>query len=109
MGVRSCFSLKPETWKLVTHLVAGVRPALGIRRTIVCQEEMEQDPEVREPEPAGEWAEAPAARVAVDAAGAVDLVPGPGEIVCVRAVARRRLTSWAPPVMNRNVPSAVLR
>lgn len=74
-----------------------------------CQEEMEQDPEDRDPEPAGEWAEALAARAGVDAVGAVDSAPGPGEIVSARAVGRRRLTNWAPPVMNRNVPSAVLR
>jgi len=68
---------------------------------------MEQDPEDRGPEPAGERAEAGEARVAE--AGVVDSVPAQEEVASAPVAGRRWLTNWARRVMNRHVPSAVLR
>lgn len=46
---------------------------------------MEQDPEVRDPEPVGEWVEAVAAKVAGPAAGA----PDPAGIASAPAAVRK--------------------
>ena len=73
-----------------------------------CQEEMEQDQEVREMEQAEEWVEAVSVEVKAGVVGGEEVVLRLAREVIVSAptVVREQSINWGPPVTTSNALSA---
>ena len=73
-----------------------------------CQEETEQDQEVRELEQAGEWVEAVPVEGKAGVVGAVEVVMRKARAVIVSApiAVREQSINWGPPVTSSNALSA---
>ncbi len=73
-----------------------------------CQEETEQDQEVRELEQAEEWVEAVPVEVKAGVVGSEEVVvlQARADIVSVPTVVKEQPINWGPPVTNSNALSA---